>query len=124
MDNTSFRTAMCCLTSCLCALFVALPLTPLAGAPAAAYTATVWFIFFTFCGTFVLMPTVAEKAFGSKHYTSNYGLFFTSQVVSGILVSTLNQLLLSTIGYTGCFLTVASVSAIGFFTTCLIPRRL
>ena len=26
------------------------------------------------------MPTVTEKAFGSKHYASNYGLLFTAQV--------------------------------------------
>ena len=40
----------------------------------------IWSIFFFFSGTFVLLPTVTEKAFGSRYYTSNYGLLFSSQV--------------------------------------------
>ncbi|KAF2364638.1 Major facilitator superfamily [Trinorchestia longiramus] len=124
MDYTSFRTSMCCLTVSLSVLFGALPLVPLTSYPSVAFAACVWFIFFTFCGTFVLMPTVAEKAFGSRHYTSNYGLFFTSQVVSGILVASINQLLLRTIGYAGCFIGVALLAASCFVLTFFLPHHL
>ncbi|XP_018011834.1 uncharacterized MFS-type transporter YhjX [Hyalella azteca] len=124
MDATTFKTSMCCLTCSLCVLFSTLPLTPLTSHPSAAYAAAVWCVFFTFCGTFVLMPTVTEKAFGARHYTTNYGLLFTTQVLSGVLVASLNQLLLHAIGYTGCFLTVAFFSAFCLLVTLFLPRGL
>lgn len=122
MDKTSFKFSMRILSFCLCLLFATLPLTEQMGE--VGFTGWIWAIFFTFSGTFVLMPTVAEKAFGSTHYTANYGLFFISQVVSGPLIAVGNQVLLHTIGFSGCFLVVAAVISLSTVLTFMIPKRL
>lgn len=66
------------LTVALMLSFATMPLTQYMGK--VVFTGVLWLIFFTFSGTFVLMPTVIEKAFGDEHYSANYGLLFTSQV--------------------------------------------
>lgn len=73
-----FQVAMRLLTSILALLFATMPLTTFMGK--AGFTIWLWAIFFTFSGTFVLMPTATEKAFGAEHYSANYGLLFTTQV--------------------------------------------
>ncbi|CAL4147926.1 unnamed protein product, partial [Meganyctiphanes norvegica] len=122
MDKTSFRFSMRILSVCLSLLFATLSFTVHLGQ--IAFTAWIWAIFFTFSGTFVLMPTAAEKAFGSTHYTANYGLFFTSQVVSGPLIAAGNQALLHAVGYSGCFLVVALVISLSTVLTFIVPKNL
>jgi len=63
---------MGCVLVCLFFTFFALTLCPQASLPYVAYTTSIWFIFFAFSGTFVLMPTVTEKVFGSKYYSGKY----------------------------------------------------
>lgn len=133
----TFQVAMRLLTSILAILFATMPLTAYMGK--AGFTLWLWAIFFTFSGTFVLMPTATEKAFGAEHYSANYGLLFTTQVifdnlvlmsakyrfsphlyhsnglifspqtVSGPLIAMGNQALLTAFGFTGCFLVVAVI---------------
>ncbi|KAG0729950.1 Oxalate:formate antiporter [Chionoecetes opilio] len=122
MDLTSFRVAMRLLTSVLALLFATMPLTASMGR--AAFTLWLWAIFFTFSGTFALMPTAIEKAFGAEHYSANYGLLFTSQTVSGPLIAAGNQLLLTTFGFTGCFLVVAGIIVLSVGMTFLVPKRI
>ncbi|XP_050740378.1 oxalate:formate antiporter-like isoform X4 [Eriocheir sinensis] len=122
MDLTSFRVAMRLLTSVLAFLFATMPLTAYMGKT--AFTLWLWAIFFTFSGTFVLMPTATEKAFGAEHYSANYGLLFTTQAVSGPLIAVGNQVLLTAFGFTGCFLVVAVVICLSVGMTFLIPRRI
>ncbi|XP_045126340.1 uncharacterized MFS-type transporter YhjX-like isoform X4 [Portunus trituberculatus] len=107
MDITSFRISMRMVTSLLTILFATMPLTVYLGK--GGFMIWLWAIFFTFSGTFVLMPTAIEKTFGADHYSANYGLLFTSQTVSGPLIALGNQLLLTTFGFTGCFLVVAFI---------------
>ncbi|XP_045613496.1 uncharacterized MFS-type transporter YhjX isoform X2 [Procambarus clarkii] len=122
MDKTSFQVAMRILTITLMLLFATLPLTQQMGK--AGFAVWVWLIFFTFSGTFVLMPTVVEKAFGAQHYSANYGLLFTSQTVSGPLMAAVNQLMLNAVGYTGCFLTISGIISLSVGMTFLVPSGL
>ncbi|XP_042208838.1 uncharacterized MFS-type transporter YhjX-like isoform X2 [Homarus americanus] len=122
MDKTSFRTAIRILTLMLTLLFATMPLTKHMGK--VGFTGWVWLIFFTFSGTFSLMPTVVEKAFGSPHYSANYGILFTSQVVSGPLLAAVNQLMLNAVGYTGCFLTISGILSLSVGITFLVPDGL
>ncbi|KAK4307643.1 hypothetical protein Pmani_020600 [Petrolisthes manimaculis] len=123
MDHTSFRIAMRLLCIILMLLFASLPITQHLGSKV-GFALWLWFIFFTFSGTFVLMPTVVDKAFGARYYAANYGLIFTSQAVSGPLIALLNELMLDSLGYTGCFLTVASLIALNVMLTFLVPDDL
>lgn len=84
MDLLIFQIAMRLLALMFAVLFATLPLTRFMGK--GGFAIWVWMIFFTFSGTFVLMPTVIEKAFGSQYYSANYGLLFTSQVQSCLFV--------------------------------------
>ncbi|XP_068220917.1 uncharacterized MFS-type transporter YhjX-like isoform X2 [Palaemon carinicauda] len=120
IDKTSFKVSMRLLAVMLAVLFATLPLTKYLGK--AGFTSWIWLIFFTFSGTFVLMPTVTEKAFGAKYYSANYGLLFTSQAISGPLIATVNQTMLLAVGYTGCFLTIAAVLSLSFGMTFLVPE--
>lgn len=120
MDVTSFRVAMRLLTTILTLLFATIPFTVYMGKE--GFTFWLWAIFFTFSGTFVLMPTAIEKAFGAEHYSANYGLLFTSQTVSGPLIALGNQLLLTAFGFTGCFMVVAIIIFMSICTTFLIPE--
>ncbi|XP_042863506.1 oxalate:formate antiporter-like [Penaeus japonicus] len=122
MDKTSFRVAMRLLSLLLAILFATLPLTSSMGK--VGFAIWIWMIFFTFSGTFVLMPTVVEKAFGSQYYSANYGLLFTSQTISGPLVAALNHLMLDAVGYTGCFLSISGVICMSFIMTFIVPRGL
>nr|XP_053634416.1 oxalate:formate antiporter-like [Cherax quadricarinatus] len=122
MDKTSFRVTMRILTVVLMLLFATMPLTKHMGK--AGFAGWVWLIFFTFSGTFVLMPTVVEKAFGASHYSANYGLLFTSQTVSGPLMAAVNQLMLNAVGYTGCFLTISGILSLSVVMTFLVPNNL
>ncbi|KAK7069076.1 hypothetical protein SK128_018270 [Halocaridina rubra] len=122
MDKTSFKTSMRILATLLSVFFGTMPLTQYMGK--VFFSLWVWIIFFTFSGTFVLMPTVIEKAFGSKHYSSNYGLLFTSQTISGPLVAAVNQSMLHSVGYTGCFLTVSFIVFLSVGLTFLVPGGL
>uniref|UniRef100_A0A0P4W9N0 Major facilitator superfamily (MFS) profile domain-containing protein n=2 Tax=Scylla olivacea TaxID=85551 RepID=A0A0P4W9N0_SCYOL len=120
MDITSFRVAMRMVTSILTVLFATMPLTVYLGK--GGFTIWLWAIFFTFSGTFVLMPTAVEKTFGADHYSANYGLLFTSQTVSGPLIALGNQLLLTTFGFIGCFEVVAVIIFLSICMTFLIPE--
>lgn len=122
MDKTSFKVSMLLLATVLCILFGTFPLTIYMGK--VGFTIWVWLIFLTFSGTFVLMPTVIEKAFGAKHYSANYGLLFTSQTFSGPLVAAVNQSMLHAVGYTGCFLTVSAVLVLSVGMTVFVPQGL
>ncbi|XP_076055964.1 apicoplast pyruvate carrier 1-like isoform X2 [Oratosquilla oratoria] len=122
MDKTSFKVSMRLLTLLLTILFATLPLTVYMGR--IAFTGWVWAIFLTFSGTFVLLPTVIEKAFGSQFYSANYGLCFTCQAVSGPLLATLNNLLLHSVGYTGCFIIIAVLTSLSCIVSSFIPKVL
>ncbi|XP_066937813.1 uncharacterized MFS-type transporter YhjX-like isoform X2 [Macrobrachium rosenbergii] len=122
MDKTSFKVSMRILAVLLAFLFATLPLTRHMGK--VGFTGWIWLIFFTFSGTFVLMPTVTEKAFGAKHYSANYGLLFTSQAISGPLIATVNQTMLLAVGYNGCFFTIAAILSLSFGMTFFVPEGL
>lgn len=122
MDKTSFRVAMRILATLLALLFAIMPLARYMGK--LIFTLLLWLIFFTFSGTFVLMPTVTEKAFGAQHYSANYGLLFTSQTISGPLMAAVNQLMLNAVGYSGCFLTISGIISFSVILTFCIPDGL
>ncbi|KAK3868215.1 hypothetical protein Pcinc_026381 [Petrolisthes cinctipes] len=122
MDYTSFKISMRILCLILMFLFGTFPLTQHLNKTGFAFW--LWLIFFTFSGTFALMPTVVDKAFGARHYCSNFGLIFTSQAVSGPLIALVNEMMLESLGYTGCFLIVACLISLSVLLTFFVPDGL
>ncbi|KAK7006059.1 hypothetical protein SK128_027639, partial [Halocaridina rubra] len=111
MDKTSFRLSMRMLCTIFTVLLATMPLTSYTGK--IGYPIWIWLIYLTFSGAYSVMPTGTEKAFGSTHYSSNYGMVFSCQAISGSLMAAVNGLMLDTFGYTGCFLTMAAITSLG-----------
>lgn len=63
----------------------------------------VFFIFLTGTGTYAVLSSAAYKCFGPKYYSTNFGLVFTSQAITGILSSTLTTSFQAKIGWHGMF---------------------
>ncbi|XP_068240494.1 oxalate:formate antiporter-like isoform X2 [Palaemon carinicauda] len=122
MDKTSFKTTLRILSTLFSILLCTIPLTKHMGKP--GYTVWVWCIYLTFSGIFAIMPTVTEKAFGSKNYAANFGLIFSCQAVSSPLMAVLNQLMLDAIGFTGSFLTMAGVVLLAVGMSFFVPNGL
>lgn len=122
MDKTSFKTSLRILSTLFSILLCTLPTTKYMGKP--GYAVWIWCIYLTFSGTFAVMPTATEKAFGSKNYAANYGLIFTCQAISSPLMAALNQLMLTAIGFTGCLLTMGSVVLLSVGMSFFLPNGL
>ncbi|XP_076438092.1 apicoplast pyruvate carrier 1-like [Babylonia areolata] len=65
----------------------------------------VWVSIILFChsGVFALMPTACGRVFGNRYLGVNYGLLFTSQILTAAVSAFLGQLLVDEIGYQGLF---------------------
>ncbi|XP_013385610.1 uncharacterized protein LOC106155360 isoform X2 [Lingula anatina] len=116
-DKFSFKTAMLCLCTSMCALMMTFIIAPLGGK--VMFFIWVCLIFGTFSGNFSLFPTATAKAFGAKHVAVNYGLLFTSQVIAPPLGAFLTQQLLHLIGWFFMFCIVAGCSFISLILTFL-----
>lgn len=116
-DKTSYRSCMLCLSAALSSLMLSLIATSYGGK--IMFTLWILGIFFTFSGVFVLLPTVTAHLFGPKYAGTNYGLLFIAQVISSILGAFVIQIILSSLGWFGTFLLLAtfafSVGVITYF---------
>ncbi|KAK6195536.1 hypothetical protein SNE40_000945 [Patella caerulea] len=120
-DKTSFKVAMVLLNGTFTILILTLGLTKLVGK--GLFFVWVCLIFLTFSGNFSLMPTATSKSFGQAHYVINYGLVFTSQVVTGPIGAILPSQLQSSIGWYGLFFMVASFSFMSLLLTLLFKVK-
>ena len=70
--------SMGAMTLIMTMLTATFPLTQYLGR--AVFATWVWAFYFTFSGTFSMLPVAVAKAFGDKHYSTNYGMIFSCQV--------------------------------------------
>ncbi|XP_025078696.1 LOW QUALITY PROTEIN: uncharacterized protein LOC112554856 [Pomacea canaliculata] len=114
-DRFSFKVAMLCMSCTFTSLMLTFGLTKL-GAEAMFF---IWvcLLFFGFSGTYSLLPTATARAFGPKYYSMNYGIVFTSQIISNATGALLTSQLKDQIGWFGLFYMVAGFSFMSFLLT-------
>ncbi|XP_022338088.2 apicoplast pyruvate carrier 1-like isoform X1 [Crassostrea virginica] len=113
-DKFCFKTAMVFSTGLFSFFILSFELTSLAGKP--LYLIWVCCLFLSFSGNFSLLPTATAKAFGKTHYGVNYGMVFTSSVISAPISALLTSKLKTIIHWYGMFYMVAFFS---FVSMCL-----
>ena len=90
------------------------------------YMFFIWVCIMFFCigGNFSLFPTAIGRAFGLQYVSVNYGLLFTSQIISGSMGALLSTTLKTHVGYYGLFFIVSGFSVIGFLLAIVYkPKR-
>ncbi|KAK7475268.1 hypothetical protein BaRGS_00033499 [Batillaria attramentaria] len=120
-DRFSFPVSFMCFFTSFTVLMLTLRLTSLGG----QWMFLVWvgLLFFSFSGSFSVMPTACARLFGTKHYSSNYGLVFSSQVITAALSAVLTSQLKNAIGWNGMFCMVAGFSLLSFILTVVGFRK-
>ncbi|KAK0059761.1 oxalate:formate antiporter-like isoform X1, partial [Biomphalaria pfeifferi] len=120
-DRWSFRVAMLTVCTAFTALMLTLQLAPYGGK--ALFFVYICLLFGSFSGSFALLPTATAKCFGRKYLSINYGLVFTSQIVTAPLGAFLSQTLKSSIGWTGLFFMVSGFSFVAFLLTVMFNAK-
>uniref|UniRef100_A0A2C9L5X0 Major facilitator superfamily (MFS) profile domain-containing protein n=1 Tax=Biomphalaria glabrata TaxID=6526 RepID=A0A2C9L5X0_BIOGL len=120
-DRWSFRVAMLTVCTAFTALMLTLQLAPYGGK--ALFFVYICLLFGSFSGSFALLPTATAKCFGRKYLSINYGLVFTSQIVTAPLGAFLSQTLKSSIGWTGLFFMVSGFSFVAFLLTVIFNAK-
>ena len=81
-------------------------------------------IFFCIGGVFSLFPTAIARSFGSKYMSMNYGLLFTSQIISSVMAALLFSVLHHLLDWAGIIFLVSGVCLTGFvFTLFFHPKN-
>jgi hypothetical protein len=68
-------------------------------------------VYCTFCGVYVIMPTITAKCFGQKYFTMTYGLMYTGGFISALTVAFLGSLI-NKVGWFGLFSTISGATFI------------
>lgn len=121
-DKTSHKSALVVLAGAMTAFLLTFYVCT-AGGKAMLF---VWVCLLFFCigGNFTLFPTAIARCFGPQHFGANYGLLFTSQVVSAVLSVTLSQVLQEHLPWFGIMFLMAGLSAGGLLLAMLYrPKR-
>ncbi|XP_072035072.1 apicoplast pyruvate carrier 1-like isoform X2 [Amphiura filiformis] len=114
-DMFSYKTAMLFLCSTFTVFILTIMAAPYGGKP--MFFIWIFMIFFIFSGSFSLFPTATARAFGSEHVGINYGLVFSSNIISGPIGALLPIVLQDTLGWNGMFGLLSGFSVIGFILT-------
>ncbi|XP_059159550.1 oxalate:formate antiporter-like [Physella acuta] len=107
-DKFSVRVALMITCASFATFMLTLQLSEYGGKP--VFFLFVCLLFGSFSGSFALFPTATAKCFGRKYLSINYGLVFTSQMVTAPLGTFLSQSLKTAIGWSGLFFMVAGFS--------------
>lgn len=120
-DQLSYKVALVTLSGTMTVLLLTFFTSVLGGK--AMYLIWVCAIFFCIGGNFSLFPTAIGRCFGPKYVAVNYGLLFTSQMVSGPLVPVLSYAI-NSIQWYGLMFIMAGFSFGGFVLALLYrPKR-
>jgi len=122
-DVYSYQTAMCCVSALLTS-FVLTLIAIREWSSKIAYLVWICGIFFTFSGTFALIPMVTAKLFGPKYFGLNFGIMFSAFALSAFCSSLLSKGLYDAIGYQGIFFFVAGCTFTGFLITVFLDVSL
>ena len=120
-DKLSYKFALVLQSGIMCIFLLTFYATSLAGKP--MFFIWVCVIFFCVGGVFSLFPTAIARSFGANYMSINYGLLFSSQIISSVtaalLFSTLQQLL----HWVGIIFMVSGVCLCGFILTLLFRTK-
>ncbi|XP_076453917.1 apicoplast pyruvate carrier 1-like isoform X2 [Babylonia areolata] len=121
-DRYSFKTAMLC----LCTMFTILMLTLGLSSVGGRWMFLLWvgLLFMAFSGSFSLLPTATARSFGHTYVANNYGLVFTSQVITSPIAAVLTMSLKSAIGWYGMFYMVSAFSFTSFWLTVFFRQKM
>lgn len=120
MDKSSYKICMIVLTIGVSILLATLGLTPYGGK--VMFAIWIWAIYFTFSGTYALLPTCTTDTFGITHAGVNYGLVFSNTVLSSPIAAVLTQTLSKHLGWYGIFAMLACFSFASFGVTLLFKE--
>lgn len=107
-DKTSFRVSMMVSCACFTCFILTFQVTQLQGRE--MFFIWVCLLFGCFSGSYSLLPTATAKCFGREYMTTNYGMLFTSRVLSAPIGAFLSQILISKIGWSGLCFIISSFS--------------
>ncbi|KAF0310465.1 hypothetical protein FJT64_018557 [Amphibalanus amphitrite] len=105
-DRTSYRTAMLCACTLLCAAFATMQLTPLGGRW--MFAVWVWLVFVSFSANFCLIVTAVANTYGTQHAGPIYGVIFSSSVIGSPISVGLANVFLQKLGFPVMFMIQAS----------------
>lgn len=121
-DKTSHKLALVLLAGCMTVFLLTFYASTEGGKP--MLFLWVCLVFFCIGGNFSLFPTAVARSFGPRHVGTNYGLLFTSQVVSAVLAVTLAQVLQDHVPWYGIMFLMAGFSSLGLLLALLYqPKR-
>ncbi|BFZ00819.1 hypothetical protein BsWGS_03857 [Bradybaena similaris] len=120
-DKFSFRVSSLIMCAAFTCLMLTLQLSERGGKP--LFFIYVCLLFGSFSGSYALFPTATAKCFGRKYLPINYGLVFTSQVITAPLGVFMSQSLKSSLGWEGLFFLIAGFSFISFILSILFDAK-
>ncbi|CAL1545164.1 unnamed protein product [Lymnaea stagnalis] len=120
-DRFSFRVSLLLVCAFFTCLMLTFQVSEHGGKP--LFFIYVCLLFGSFSGSFALFPTATAKCFGRKNLSVNYGLVFTSQMITAPLGALLSQNLKSSIGWNGLFFMVSGFSFLGFVLTIMFRGK-
>ncbi|CAG5135272.1 unnamed protein product [Candidula unifasciata] len=120
-DKFSFRVSSLIMCAAFTCLMLTLQLSERGGKP--LFFIYICLLFGSFSGSFALFPTATAKCFGRKYLPINYGLVFTSQVITAPLGVFMSQSLKASLGWDGLFFLIAGFSFISFVLSILFNAK-
>lgn len=120
-DATSHKFALVLLSGTMTIFILTFYATSVGGKP--MFFIWVCVIFFCIGGNFSLFPTAIGRSFGPKYVSTNYGLLFTSSIISGLLSALLSMVLIGSVEWYGLMFMVSGFSALGFVLALLYRSK-
>ncbi|KAL8603386.1 hypothetical protein ACOMHN_004237 [Nucella lapillus] len=80
-------------------------------------------ILFVISGKFTIMPPLIARMFGNKYMSVNYGLLYTSQILTAAASAFMGEMLKDILHYNGLFFLIGGMSCIGFVITFFVDAR-
>lgn len=114
-DRVSYKFSLVLQSGMMSAFLLTFYATSAVGKP----TFLIWVcaIFFCIGGVYSLFPTAIARSFGSKYMSVNYGLLFTSQIISSAVGALLFSVLHHHLDWSGIIFLVGGVCLGGFVLT-------
>lgn len=114
-DRISYKFSLVLQSGIMSGFLLTFYATSVVGKP--AFFIWVCVIFFCIGGVYSLFPTAIARSFGSKYMSVNYGLLFTSQIVSSATAALLFSALHNHLDWSGIIFLVGGVCLAGFVLT-------
>ncbi|PVD31760.1 hypothetical protein C0Q70_07178 [Pomacea canaliculata] len=80
-------------------------------------------IFFAISGKYAIMPPAVARMYGNTYMSTNYGLLYTSQVLTSAASAFMGVTLQQMLHYTGQFFFIGGFACVGFIVTFFLDAR-